>query len=789
MKRIFTVISLCILITFSAWAVEEEKDDRAGRKTISGYIRDVQNGEALIGATVFIEELNAGTVSNVYGFYSISLKPGNYKLTFSYIGFDHKVIPISLKEDQTIDIDLSATTEELEEVVVRAEKKDVNIMRPEMSVQKLQIREIRQIPALMGEVDIIKAIQLLPGVQSTSEGGSGFSVRGGSSDQNLILLDEAAVYNASHLMGFFSVFNNDAIKDVKLYKGDIPAQHGGRLSSLLDVRMKDGNNREFSGTGGIGSISSRLTLEGPIGSQNTSFLLAGRRTYADMFLPLAKDPMARKSSLYFYDFNAKLNHTINENNRIFVSGYFGRDNFKNPFAGMGFGNSTFTARWNHLFTKKLFMNLTFINSTYNYELGSGDSGADAFKWTSNLTDLGLKSDFTYYLNTRNTMRFGVQSLYHTFDPGVAKGVGDESIFSEYRVPKNYALEHGVYFSNEQNVSDNLIFKYGLRLSAFQNMGNATVYNYKYDANNDEYSVQDSSVYGSNEIFNTYYGLEPRVGLNYIINPTLSIKTSYSRTRQYIQLAQNSTAGTPLDIWFPATPNVKPQIADQVAFGVFKNFNQNMFETSVEVYYKKMDNVIDFKDFAQLLLNKHLEAELRFGEAEAYGAEFLARKNEGKLTGWVSYTLSRAERKIPEINDGKAYLAPYDKTHDVSIVLTYQLSKRVSIGTNWVYATGVPATFPAGRWEIGGKIGPIYTERNEYRYPDYHRMDLSVTVAGKKKEGRKWEGEWNFSVYNVYNRKNAWAINFVQDADDPTTTYAEKTYLFSVLPSITYNFKF
>ncbi|MHC1775112.1 MAG: carboxypeptidase-like regulatory domain-containing protein [Lentimicrobium sp.] len=785
MKPQLLLILLFLLNVVNPLTTQANPEDTGGKRfTISGHMKDNKTGEELIGATIYIREIKTGTTTNVYGFYSISLIPGKYSILYSYVGYNSVEQTIELKENTSINIELATREHQLREVVITGERPDENIRKPEMSVVKMDIKTINRIPALMGEVDIIKAIQLLPGVQSTSEGSSGFSVRGGGPDQNLILLDEAIVYNASHLLGFFSVFNNDAIKDVVLYKGDIPASSGGRLSSLLDIRMKDGNQKTLSGAGGVGTISSRLTLEGPIVADRTSFLVAGRRTYVDIFLPFAKNKDIRDNVLYFYDFNGKLNHRINDKNRIFLSGYFGRDVFSNDFAGMSLGNQTGTFRWNHLFSQKLFSNFTLIQSAYDYELGTPEGNANSFVWKSKMQNQSLKGDFTWYAGPNHTIRFGTAVTRHTFDPGTAKGTGSESLFTEYKLPRNYALEYGVYASNEQKVNEKILIKYGVRFSAFQNIGPGTIYNY-----DEDYNMTDSVAYTSGTIINTYHAFEPRLGVNYLLSNTASIKASYSRTVQYVHLAQNSTAGTPLDLWFPSSPNVKPQKADQFAIGYFKNLKDNSIETSVEVYYKNMWDIIDFKDNAELLLNAELEGELRTGRGQAYGLELLARKNSGKLNGWVSYTLSASRRKIAEINNGNSYRAPYEKPHNIAIVLNYEFNERAVLSANWVYSTGAPVTFPTGRAVIGNVIVPIYSDRNAYRLPDYHRLDLSFSIKGKNKKERKWQGEWNFSVYNAYGRKNAWTINFVQDPANPGETYAEKTYLFSIIPAITYNFKF
>ncbi len=783
MRKIFFRIIYSALLSIFPFAIFAE-NDAPKRYSISGYIRDAANGEELIGATILVKELTQGSTTNSYGYYSVSLVPGKYTIVFSYLGYSNQERIVNLNQNVILSVELIEDQTLLEEVIISREKPNANITRGEMSVAKLDIKTIQRMPALLGEVDVIKAIQLLPGVQSTSEGTSGFSVRGGAMDQNLILLDEATVYNASHLMGFFSVFNNDAIRDVKLYKGDIPASSGGRLSSLLDVRMKEGNSKEFAAVGGIGTISSRLTLEGPILSEATSFIASGRRTYADIFLPFAANESVRDNQLFFYDLNLKVNHRLNESNRFFLSGYFGRDIFRNDFAGFGFGNQTMTARWNHLFGPKLFLNTSLIYTSYDYYLGGGAGEASGFTWLSNMKDYSAKVDFSYFLGSSYTIRFGAQSTYHVLSPGTAKGEGDESIFTELRIPNNYSLEHGLYAQNEQNIGPLITLKYGLRLSAFQNIGPAKVFDY-----NEFYEAGDFMEYDDREIFSTYMNLEPRLGFTFVFNDRQSVKGSYSRTVQYLQQASNSAAGTPLDIWFSSSPNVKPQLSDQWALGYFQNFFGNALETSVEVYYKTMSNVIDFKEFANLFLNEKLEGELRTGTAESYGIEAFAQFNLGKFNGWISYTYSRAFRTISEVNGGNSYPAPYDKPHDISIVTSYDINPKLTISANWIYATGVPATFPAGRYEIMGTIIPLYTTRNSYRYPDYHRLDFAISYRPRAKSGRKWQGEWNLSVYNAYNRKNAWAINFVQDRANPNQTYAEMTYLFSILPAITYNFKF
>lgn len=773
-----------VILTSSVVSVMADGEPNAPRYTVSGYIKDAVNGEMLIGATIYVEELKTGTSSNAYGYYSLRIPPGKYTLSYSYIGYETHKMNVDLNGDVSSNIEMSPSQQNIGEVVIKGERIDANVKKAEMSVAKLDMVTIKKIPALMGEVDLIKVIQMLPGVLPTSEGTSGFSVRGGGNDQNLVILDEATVYNASHLMGFFSVFNNDAIRDVKLYKGDIPANYGGRLSSVLDVRMKEGNNKKLSATGGIGLISSRLTLEGPIGSEKTSFLISGRRSYADLFFVLANDTGLKKSTMYFYDLNLKVNHQLNENNRLFLSAYLGRDKFgQKGLSNFSFGNQTVTLRWNHLFSKQLFSNFTAIRAKYDYALSS-DEASITYNWNSSLLDYTLKLDFNYYPDPNNEIKFGISSTYHDINPCNA---WMENENGKITIPysKNYELEYAFYVANQQKIGEKLILKYGLRYSLFQNLGKATVY--KFD---NEYEVFDTLNYPSGKVFHTYQGVEPRFGLNYILNDRSSIKAGYSRTFQYMQLASNSNGGMPLDVWFPASPNIRPQKADQFSIGYFRNFRDNMIETSIEAFYKKMYDVIDFKDHAELLMNPRMEGEVRTGEAQAYGMEFLVRKNEGKISGWVSYTLSKARRKIPEINNGKPYNSPYDKPHTINIVLNYQLSVRSQFAMSWVYATGTPMTIPVGSFEYGNTVNKIYADRNEYRMRDYHRLDISYTLAGRDRPGRWWHGEWNFSMYNVYGRHNDWVINFGQDEKDPSKVVATRWYLpFLFFPSITYNFHF
>jgi hypothetical protein len=776
-RSIFTIILVFILIgILNAQSVN--------KYTISGYIKDKENGETLIGANIYQADTKTGATTNIYGFYSITLPEGNYKIAYSYIGYQEYMAEVKLNSDITLDVELGALANVNSEVVISDKKSNDNVVSNDISLFRLDSKAISQISVFMGESDLIKAVQLMPGVSIASEGSSAFIVRGGSADQNLILLDEATVYNPSHLMGFFSVFNSDAVKDVKLYKGDIPAANGGRLSSLLDVRMKDGNKKNFDASGGIGLISSRLTVEGPIVKDKASFIVSGRRTYADLFFPLfqKKDSLLSQSTLYFYDLNAKINWDISAKDRIFISSYFGKDVFRFTGQDINWGNNTETFRWNHIYNPKLFSNLTLLYSDYSYELAS-TSGTPKFVWTSNLRDYSVKYDFTIYPNSKNTLKYGVAGTFHQFKPGSFVVTMEDTTFN-FNLKESQALEYAGYISNEQRIGGNLTVNYGIRYSFFSSIGEATLN--RYDT---AYNFVDTVHYGKNEIYNTYSGFEPRFSLTYVLNEKSSFKAAYNRTMQYVQLASNSSGGNPLDIWFPASPNVKPQSGHQGNIGYFRNFEKPGLETSVELFYKKMYNQVDFKDYANLLLNDRMEGELRFGDAQAYGAEFLVRRNSGKLTGWISYTLSRSERKIEGINNNQTYLSNFDRTHNLSVVTTYNISPRLSVSANWVYVSGVPATLPIGRYYFGNVLIPVYSDRNEARLPAYHRLDLSITLKNKNKKERRFNSEWNFSVYNVYNRKNPYSYYFETQKDNPQVIKSYKMSLLPIVPSITYNFNF
>ncbi|MFY0601704.1 MAG: TonB-dependent receptor [Cyclobacteriaceae bacterium] len=766
--------------------VLKKKVTSGDKHSVSGYIKDSSTGEPLIGVLIILNgTTGVGTSTNLYGFYSISLPEGEHSVSISYLGYETATKQISLFEDQSLTFELKEAVDKLEEVIITDRRIDENVTATRMGTERLSTKQIGKIPVLFGETDLIKAIKLLPGVQMTGETSSGFSVRGGNFDQNLILLDEATVYNPSHLLGLFSTFNNDAINNVNFYKGVFPAKYGGRVSSVVDVRMKEGNSKQISGQGGISLISSRLTLEAPIVKNKGSIILSGRRTYADLAYRAFKKGK-QDVALYFYDFNGKANYMLNDKNKIFLSSYTGRDVLElgDPTQSPSFdwGNITTTARWNHVYNSGLFSNLSLIYSKYDYKLGFGAQDF-SFDWKSILKDYSVKMDFDYYANASNSLSFGFSSTLHTIDPGdVTLKSKDES--GSLHLPENNTLEHAVYIGNEQKITSKFTLDYGIRFTLLQNIGKTKAF--KFDEN---FEFTDSVNYKKGEIYNVYYGLEPRISGNYLISHNQSVKFGYSRTQQFLHLASNSISGTPLDIWIPSSPNIKPQIANQVTVGYFRNAFGNKLELSTELYYKYLTNQIDFKDHADLFLNEQLEGELRFGTARAYGLEFKLSKPKGKLNGWISYTLSRSERKFKDIASGKPYLSPFDRTHNVSVVGNYDLSKRISISGNWVYFNGLPFTAPSGRFVYGNSIVPSYTKRNGDRLPDYHRLDIGVTINNKVKPGSRLKSSWNVSVYNVYNRKNANVVRFASNENDTLTTEATKTSIFPIIPTISWNFEF
>lgn len=748
--------------------------------TISGTITDASNGEVLTGVIVSADNHNYVTISNSYGFYSLSVPEGDYSFTVSQMGYVRQQQLVKLRENQLIDFKLSPKSVELEAVEVSGNKGNNNITSIEMGNVKISPRQIENIPVLFGEHDLIKTMQLLPGIKQAGEGNTGFYVRGGGIDQNLILLDEAPVYNASHLLGFFSVFNSEAIRDASIFKGSIPAEYGGRASSVLDIRMKEGNMKDYQTNGNIGLISSNLSFEGPIKEDVSSFIISGRRTYADLFLQFAPDKDIRDAKLYFYDLNLKTNFKLNNTTRLFISGYLGRDKFRIPDQfGFDWGSKTGTVRLNHAFSKKLFSNSSFIFSNYSYHIDI--SGDNEVIMGSTIQDFNLKQDFSLYPNTKNSVKFGINLIAHKTVPGDIQAAPG-SIYKSLEVRPRRALEYSVYLSNNQQITSRIQAYYGIRLALFTNVGPGDFYKFNSSGN----LIQETS-YDHFKWVKTQGGPEPRLAINYQINERSSVKGSYNRIYQFIHLLSNSTSSTPTDVWVPSSNNVKPQISDQWSLGYFRNFKKNLFESSLEIYYKNLQNQIDYKNGADLVFNSTVEAELVFGRGWAYGAEYLLRKNYGRLTGWLGYTWSKTMRQFDLINNGNPFPARQDRRHDLSVVAQYNLSKKIILSATWVFNTGNAVTFPNGKYIIDGRTVGYYTQRNGYRMPDYHRLDLGVTWI--RRHTSKYESSWNFSVYNAYAKENAYFISFRQNKDNPDQTEAVQVSLFKFIPSVSYKFKF
>lgn len=763
--------ALCI----SSWAMAQQKYQ------VSGTVKDQKNGELLIGVNVKVaEDPSINVIANEYGFYSLSLPEGNYKVVISYPGYKDFEQQITVNQNIKLDLPLSQqeqVSKAIDEVIITGIKKDKNLTSAQMGSETLNIKNIEKLPVLFGEKDVMKTIQLLPGIKSNGEGSSGFSVRGGATDQNLILLDEAPVYNASHLLGFFSTFNSDALKDASIIKGNSPAQYGGRLSSVMDVKMKDGNNKDYNINGGIGLISSRLSVEGPIQKEKSSFIVSGRRTYADLFLKTS--PEYKDNKLYFYDLNLKANYQINDNNRLYLSGYFGRDvlGLGNTFS-TDWGNTTATLRWNSIINSKLFSNTSFIYSNYDYKI-SLRSNDNTFGLNSKIQDWNLKQDFTWFAGNKHSVRFGLQSIYHTITPSSASGT---SVSSFPRNPRK-SWENALYINDDFKASEALTINYGARLSMFGVLGGDTFNTYENGV------LTDSQFLEKGKFGKTYVNIEPRISANYRINEVSSVKGAYSRNTQNLHLLSNSNSGNPTDQWIGSSYTVKPEIADQISLGYSRNFNNNNYELNAEIYYKSMQNQIDFKNGAQISFDTaaDVESELLFGKGRAYGLELIAKKKSGKLTGWISYTLSKTERKIDGINNNEWYNARMDKTHDLSLVATYQLNPKWSLSGLFVYSTGNAVTFPTGKYELNGQTVFQYSNRNADRMPAYHRMDFSATY--EPESNKRFRGSWTFGIYNIYGRENAYTITFEDNPNNPGTTRAMQTSLFRWVPNITYNFKF
>ncbi len=777
------------LISLFAFQASAQK-----KYTISGYVKDKATGENSVGASVYIKELLKGTTSNTYGFYSITIEEGEYTLVVSYIGFKEIEQKVVLNKNIRLNYEIEADVIETDEFKVIGEREDQNTNEAVMSTVELDVEKVKALPAIFGEIDILKTIQLLPGVQSAGEGNSGFYVRGGGPDQNLILLDGATIYNASHLFGFFSVFNADAIKDVKLIKGGMPAEYGGRLSSVLDITMNDGDMKKVKVDGGIGIISSRLTVQGPIKKDTASFIVSARRTYiGDLAQPFISDSSKFKgSNYYFYYLNAKFNYIISDKDRLFLSGYFGRDvfTFRNADDGFGmdtpWGNSIVSLRWNHLFNDKLFLNTSVIFTKYQFEVGLEQDQFE-FKLFSGITDWNAKLDFNYLPSILHNVKFGANYIFHKFVPSNASAKSGDVDFNTGDIIINYANDIALYASDDWDINEKLKIHAGLRYSLFQHIGPFKRYN------NDEFGhPKDTTVYDKGETVKLYQGLEPRFTMRYTLNDNSSLKASYTQNYQYIHLASFASVSLPTDVWVPSSDKVKPQFSTQYAAGYFRNFKNNKFETSVEVYYKTMENQVEYSDGALPEDNagNNVDNSFTFGKGWSYGLELFLKKKYGKVNGWIGYALSWAEKNFEELNNGNNFYTRYDRRHDASIVLTYDISKRLTLGATWVYATGNALTLPVSRYVVQGQIVNEYGERNWFRMDAFHRMDLSLTLKGK--ETKKFKSSWNFSIYNVYNRKNPYFIYFANEGDPSNGSLdvqAKQVSLFGIIPSVAWNFSF
>jgi len=751
------------------------------KHTITGSVRARATGESIIRATVIVVGRNIGVTTNDYGFYSLTLPDGKYTLVISAVGRQPQTLDVILMENMQLPT-LLEEQGQLQDVTVTAQARGRSIRSAQMGIEHITTKEIKNIPVLFGERDVMKTLQLLPGVKSAAEGNSGLNVRGGATDQNLILLDEAPVYNASHLLGFFSTFNSDAIKDVTLYKGDMPAQYGGRLSSVVDVRMNDGNNQDFHVNGGVGLISAKLNAEGPIEKGQSSFLISARRTYADMFLKLSGDSTKNKNSLYFYDLNAKLNFTLSRRDKLYVSGYFGRDNLSSAdIFGINWGNATATVRWNHTFGPRLFSNTSLIYSNYDYKLKFSNNGSQ-FGVVSGLRDFNFKEELQFYLNPRNNVRMGFNAIYHTLNPGVLDAGGPKSGVNDTSFQKRYALENAAFISNDWKVTEKLNISYGARLTAFSSLGKGDFYTVNADGR-----VTDTLHNLDGHIVKTYYTPELRLAFSYQLGAAASIKASYAGNTQNMHLLSTSNGGFPTDRWVVSNNMIKPERSHQVSLGYYKNLQDDKYELTVETYYKALENQIDYRDGANVVSTGTIETELLYGKGRAYGVEGLLRKKTGRLTGWIGYTYSKSEKKIDGINNGDWYNAVQDRPHDISIVGMYKLDRKWMLSASWVYNTGNAVSFPSGKYRADGRTVYYYSERNGYRMPAYHRLDLGATVQLKQK--KHFSSELAFGLYNAYARNNAFIITFRDNKDDPGKTEAVQTTLFSIVPFISYNFKF
>lgn len=793
-KKIISLI-LCILAVLSGYS--QDTNESKQKYTLSGTISDAGNNETLIGVNVAVAGQKTGVMTNEYGFFSLTLPKGDYEIIVSYVGFTTITEKISLTKNIKKNYSL-ASGQELQEVVVSSDKTTASIRKPEMSVNKLSIASIKKMPVVLGEVDVIKSILFLPGVTNAGEGQSGFNVRGGGADQNLILLDEAMIFNSSHVFGFFSVFNPDAIKDLKLYKGGIPAKYGGRASSVLDIYQKDGNSKDFHMNGGIGLISSRLLAEGPIVKDKGSFLIGGRASYAHLFLKLADND----NSAYFYDLNTKLNYNFNPNNSLYLSGYFGRDVFAlNETFANTYGNATLNLRWNHLFSDKLFSNLSLIYSDYYYGLNLDFIGLN---WDSGIKNYNLKYDFKHYLSNSIKLNYGMNATYYDFNPGTVGPGNENSEVIHKQLDKKYAFENAVYFEAEQKITEKLAVNYGVRYSMFNRLGSSTVNQYAdnqpvfYDADLKIYEKAKpigSTTYKKNSSIASFDNFEPRFAAAYELNENQSVKASYNRMAQYLQLVSNTASPTPLDVWTPSDNYIKPQIADQTAVGYFNNFKEGTYTLETEAFYKTIKNRMDYIDGADLIANEAIEQVVLNGEMRSYGLEILLRKNTGKFNGWVAYTLSKSQQRTPGrtpeeigINNGEWYRSAYDKRHNLAVTANYTLSEKWNFGGNFTFQSGQPVTYPDSQYVYQGITVPNYGVRNANSLPLYHHLDISATYIPKPAKKKGWQSEWVFSIYNIYNQKNAASISFRENSETGVNE-AVKLSIFGAVPSVSYNFKF
>ncbi|WP_029275687.1 TonB-dependent receptor [Pedobacter borealis] len=784
----FSVLDKEVFIRINTQAVKKQGAGPAAdpgqnkeKYTLSGTIKSKGSGEILIAASVKVAGTNLATISNEYGFYSITLNKGTYTVEVKGVGFKTYNTQVELNQDVKLNAALEDENNQLETVTIKGSSNNQDIKSTQMGMERFSIRETKEVPVLLGEPDIIKTLQLLPGVKTAGEGNGGMFVRGGSSDQNVILLDEAPVYNATHLLGFFSTFNSDAIKNVTLYKSGMPAQYGGGLSSVLDVKMNDGNNQKLGVSGGVGLISARVNVEGPIQKDKSSFLISARRTYADMFLKLSSDSSVRNTQLYFYDINLKANYILGEKDRLYVSGYFGKDVLASEnLSGINWGNATSTLRWNHVFNNKLFSNTSLIFSNYNYNVKS-NSDENSLSLFSQIRDWSFKENMQWYLNEKNTVTFGLSATYHNIKPGEVQASGDSGFLSQ-QFQNRFSLENAVYASNTWKASDALNITYGLRLSAFSIFGKGDFYDLDNNGN-----VTGTTNYKSGEMVKTYINPEPRLALALQLSEQSSLKASYVRNVQNLHLISNSNASSPTDRWVASTNIIKPELSDQYSIGYYKNFSGNAYEFSAETYYKSLQNQIDYRNGADIFTSKPIETQLLFGKGRAYGLELLIKKKTGRFTGWLGYTLSKTERKIDGINNDEWYNARQDKTHDIAFVGMYKLSPRWTVSANWVYSTGNAVTYPRGKYTMMGKSYFYFSDRNGDRMPAYHRLDLGATRL--LKQTKRFSSELNFSLYNAYGRKNPFRITFSDNETDPSKTEAIRTTLFQFVPSISYNFKF